>query len=90
MNKDLNLAIQKNVGFILVTFFFKFVGSFTMIPIRNQNTQYKSFLFPFFCVKNYYYNYGYTKNFCLEKEKYIPIYLSGILVLNWYNTYIDH
>ena len=31
---------------------------FETIPIRNQNTQHKSFLFPFFCVKNYFYNYG--------------------------------
>ncbi len=49
-----------------------------------QNARYKSFLFSFFFVKNYFRNYGYAKNFCLNKEKYILIYLSDILLNNWY------
>ena len=61
-----------------------------IIPIAKQNTRHKSFLFIFFSVKNYFRNKGYEKNFCLEKEKYILIYLSGVLLHNWYYKKNDY
>ncbi len=57
-----------------------------VIPIIKQTTRYKSFLFSFIFVKNSLHSYCYAKNFCLVKENYILIYLSGVLHYNWYYT----
>ena len=59
-------------------------NSLVVIPTTTPNYRYKSFLFPFLFVRKYFHSYGYSKTFCLNKEKNNSIYLSVIWNCNWY------
>ena len=43
-----------------------------IIPNKNQNTRHKSFLFPFFCVKNYFYSLLRQAQHKLQYKEFLP------------------
>ena len=62
---------SRNMGFVL-NYNRQKSGTPYIIPNKNQNTRHKSFLFPFFCVKNYFYSLLRQAQHKLQYKEFLP------------------